>query len=141
MAKSTPNDPFATTPPAVAPGDPNESLKRATPRPTAQEPPPATVTGGKPKTWMNVVAIIAPFAGFIIPGSPIAAIVFGHLGVRAADRGEADQRGLGLAGMILGYVFTALGIIAIVLYLMFVVWAVSSCFGTDPSGACIPDQD
>jgi len=51
-----------------------------------------------PKTWMNIVALVTGLMCF----GPLAAI-FGHLGVNAANRGEAEYKGMGTAGLILGY--------------------------------------
>jgi len=101
--------------------------------PPASAPPvmPPTVSS---KTWMNIVALIAPFVSFIIPGSNIAGIVFGHLGIRAADRGEAEHRGLGRAGLIVSYVVTALWILGIIAYVVVVVWFVNEC-NSNP-GSC-----
>jgi len=58
---------------------------------------------GKPKTWMNWVALGCGLAMFVTGVTGIAAIVFGHLGLAAAQRGEADARGAGIAGLVLGY--------------------------------------
>ena len=75
-------------------------------------PPPMAYPGqAKPKTWMNWVALGCGLGGFVTCVSFIPAIVFGHLGLAAAKRGEADQRGVGIAGLVLGYVFLV-GVIA-----------------------------
>lgn len=47
---------------------------------------------------MGLVALIASFVGAGLIG-----IVLGHLGLRAARRGEASNRGIAFAGTVLGY--------------------------------------
>jgi len=67
----------------------------------------------KPKTWMNWVAFGCGLGGLVTCGlSGVAGIVFGHLGLSASKRGEADARGAGLAGLIISYVF----VVAMVAY-------------------------
>ncbi|WP_152647933.1 DUF4190 domain-containing protein [Demequina sediminicola] len=83
------------------------------------------------KSWMNITALVASLCGVGIAG-----IVFGHLGLAAAKRGEAQQRNLGLAGLIIGYV--QVGIIAAVVVFYFVFFLVamgvigSFAFGSTP---------
>lgn len=60
------------------------------------------------KTWMNVTSLVTALVGI-----GLAAVIFGHLGVRAANRGEAEYKGLGIAGLILGYI----GIVGTIVYL------------------------
>lgn len=78
-------------------------------------PPPVPYYGpqSKPKTWMNWVALGCGIAMFVTCISGIAAIVFGHLGIAAANRGEADAKGAGIAGLVLGY----LSVVALVAYI------------------------
>jgi hypothetical protein len=78
----------------------------------------------KPKTWMNWVALGCGLAFFVTCISGIAAIVFGHLGLAAAKRGEADARAAGIAGLVLGY----LSVVGIVAYITFFVVAIGSGF-------------
>lgn len=71
-------------------------------------PPPMPYYPGqsKPKTWMNWVAFGCGLGSLVTCGlSGVAGIVFGHLGLSAAKRGEADAKGAGLAGLIISYVF------------------------------------
>jgi hypothetical protein len=157
MTQSTAGDPFATPPggrpaaPATPPG--YAATPAPQPYPAQQQPyPPAPQAypapdgyypyGGyapqkKPKSWMNVVSLAAVGGGLIIPLlANIAGIVFGHLGRRAAKRGEADYRGVGLAGLILNYVAIVLWVLGIIAYIVFIVWALSECTNNPNSSFC-----
>ncbi len=74
-------------------------------------------TANTSKNWMGIVALVLSLLtpAFVITFIP--GIVFGHLGLSAVKRGEANNRGLALAGVIIGWVFAGLG-------LLFVVFAV-----------------
>jgi hypothetical protein len=131
MTEPTPGDPFAVppgarpTPPPAQPGHPAPPPPQGYATPEGYYPygyPPQ----GKPKSWMNIVSLCAVGAGFFIPFlANVAGIVFGHLGVRAAKRGEADYRGVGLAGLIINYVAAFLWILGIIAYIAFFAWAIS----------------
>ncbi|WP_062381277.1 DUF4190 domain-containing protein [Demequina pelophila] len=84
---------------------------------------PAQYATTKPRTWMNVVSLVTSLLGIGLAG-----VIFGHLGVSAANKGEADYKGLGIAGLILGYLQILLGIA----FLIFAVIAVTSC-ANDPA--------
>ena len=45
-------------------------------------------------------------------GAGIVAIVMGVLSIRAASRGEATNRGMGIAGLVLGVAFSGLFLVA-----------------------------
>ena len=81
------------------------------PVPYAPYPPTAYAQQTKPKTWMNWVAFGCGLGALFTCVSFIPAIIFGHLGLAAANRGEADAKGPGIAGLVIGYVF-AVGAIA-----------------------------
>ena len=72
------------------------------------------------KNWMGIVALVASLSTIVTGIGCIAGIIFGHLSLNAVKKGEADNRGLGLAGLITGYVFLALGLLAIVAYIIFI---------------------
>ena len=75
-------------------------------------PPPMAYPGqSKPKTWMNWVAFGCGLGALFTCGASfLPAIIFGHLGLAAANRGEADAKGPGIAGLVLGYVFAVVAI-------------------------------
>ena len=60
----------------------------------------------------NVLAIVALVSAFFIP---VAGIVCGHLALGQIKRTGENGRGLALAGLIIGYVLTALILLLIVL--------------------------
>ena len=112
---TTPDD--STIPEPAAPPAPAMDASPAAPMaPPPMAPPPAAPaqyapTGyatppqpayaapeSKPNTWMNIVSFVTALLGMaIVP------IIFGHLGVSASNKGKADLKGLGIAGLIIGY--------------------------------------
>jgi len=88
------------------------------------------------KNWMNITSLALSLSGLLFGVTAIAGIVFGHLGLAAAKRGEANNRSLGLAGLIVGYVLTCLFLLAIIAYFVFVVFLISECGGDDPASWC-----
>jgi len=142
---TNPPDPFLTSDePAAPPGTPTYAAPPPTPQPQAVPPqaaypqqPYGAAPVSKPKSWMNVVSLVAVGVGFMMPViANVIGIVFGHMGIRAADRGEADYRGVGLAGLILNYVFAILAVLAIAAYIAFVVWVINDCSNNPNSTFC-----
>ena len=59
---------------------------------------------------MNIVSFVTALLGMaIVP------IVFGHLGVSASNKGKADLKGLGIAGLIIGYLEVVFWILIVAL--------------------------
>lgn len=124
-----PAQPGPVTPPPAAPpasGQPAQYQPQQYPPPPYAAPqypqpgyaavPYAPVT--KPKTWMNWTAMGCGIGGLFTCGlSAIPAIVFGHMGLSASNKGEADARGAGIAGLVLGY----LAVVGAVAYVALVV--------------------
>jgi hypothetical protein len=71
---------------------------------------------------MNWVAFGCGLAVFVTCVSGIVAIVFGHLGLAAAKRGEADARWAGITGLVLGY----LSVVGFIAYIIFFVALIGS---------------
>lgn len=65
------------------------------------------------KNWMGIAAVASGGIGILVlwPVFSPTAILLGHLGLRAFSNGQATNRGIALAGTILGYVGVALGIL------------------------------
>lgn len=77
-----------------------------------------------PKT--NTMAILAIVFGFVF--SPLG-IVFGHIGLSQIKRTGEQGRGLALTGLIVGYVFTALWVLYIILIIVAIAVAGSALGG------------
>ncbi|MEU4354141.1 DUF4190 domain-containing protein [Streptomyces virginiae] len=66
---------------------------------------------------LGILAVVGCITSFIAVALGIGAVVFGALGKGKANRGEADNGGMALAGIILGAVGIALGLL--MLFAMF----------------------
>lgn len=101
-APSAPPVGYAPGPPAP-PYDPTADARPAAggvydPMPAPPAPPNTS------KNWMGIVALVLGIAG-----GGILAFVFGGLGIRAANRGEATNKGMARAGIIVAAAWLALG--------------------------------
>lgn len=84
----------------------------APPAPTyAGQPAPGAQPSAHKKT--NLMAILSLVGAFVFP---IAGIILGHISLGQIKKTGEGGRGLGLTGTILGYVFTFLGLIIIIVY-------------------------
>ena len=111
---------------AKAPAAPKAPAASAPVPPAPPAPPAATTTppqpyggvayqpGMGPRT--NTLAIIALVLGFLVP---LGGIICGHIALSQIKRTGEAGHGLALAGTVLGYVFTGLGILALILYIAF----------------------
>ncbi len=78
------------------------------------------------KDWMGVTALVLSLATLLTGVTWIGGIIFGHLGLAAAKRGEASNRSMALAGALIGWVFGGLAILAVLgLILLFTTASVS----------------
>ena len=111
----------ATTPPAP-PAPPTPPAPPAPPvaQPYAQQQQPyggvAYQPGMVPPT--NTLAIVALILGFLVP---LGGIIAGHIALGQIKRTGEGGHGLALAGTILGYVLTGLGLLFIIFYIIFFV--------------------
>jgi len=60
------------------------------------------------KNYLGILALIFPFVFLSLPG-----IIVGHLGLSAVKKGEANNRGIALAGTIISWVFTVFTVLGI----------------------------
>jgi len=91
---------------------PNES-----PAPVAAYPP----QNPMPNTWMNIVAFVTALVGMaILP------IVFGHMGVSAANKGKADLKWMGIVGLVIGYIEVAAIVILIIVLIVLAIVSAST---------------
>ncbi len=84
-------------------------------------PPAYSAQAVAPRT--NVLAIIALVLGIFVP---IGGIICGHIALGQIKRTGEAGHGLALAGTIIGYAFTALGIIITIAYVVFIVAVVGT---------------
>ncbi|WP_062381275.1 DUF4190 domain-containing protein [Demequina pelophila] len=95
------------------------------------------------KNWMGTLSLVLSLLGLFTWFTAIAGIVLGHLSQSAAKRGEADNQGMGLAGLIVGYVIVGIGMLLLVavvaLTLGFAGWAIGECAGSNPADWCTGD--
>jgi len=102
--------PVAPTPAATPPVVPPQAPPAATPYAAPPAPPQAYgAPNDHPNTWMNIVAFVTGLLGMaIVP------IIFGHLGISAANKGKAEYKWMGIVGAILGYLALAFWVIFII---------------------------
>ncbi|WP_062520108.1 DUF4190 domain-containing protein [Demequina silvatica] len=131
---STPQEPF--DPAAPRPVPPYAQAPQPAPQQYAQQPYAPQRVAGTEKNWMGVTALVLSLAGLFTGITAIAGIVFGHLSLGAVKRGEADNRGVGLAGLIIGYVITVLGILVLIGLFAAFGWLAFECGGDSPADWC-----
>ncbi|MBN9374282.1 MAG: DUF4190 domain-containing protein, partial [Cellulomonas sp.] len=75
----------------------------------------------------GVISLVLAIASFITLGFLIAipAVILGNMGRRAADEGQANNRSLSTAGIIVGWVNIVVSALAIVAVVIFAVAAAS----------------
>ncbi|KQQ65385.1 DUF4190 domain-containing protein [Microbacterium sp. Leaf320] len=71
-------------------------------------------TGPRTAPRYNLFALIAFLGCFVVP---VVGIVFGHIAVGQVNARGEPGRGFARAGLILGYTFTALGAILVIVYI------------------------
>jgi hypothetical protein len=69
---------------------------------------------------MGIASLVLSLATFVTGITWIGGIVLGHMGLAAAKRGEASNRGVALAGTVIGWVFAGLTVLAIVGLVLFI---------------------
>ncbi len=118
----TQEDPWATPPNNTAntPGTTPPYGAPPSPPPYAQAPPSYFgAAANTQKDWMGITALVLSLATFVTGITWIGGIILGHMGMAAAARGEASNRGVALAGAVIGWVFAGLAILAIVALVLF----------------------
>ena len=115
------NDPFATP----GPGAPQWQGTPVPASPTVVPPPPAGymyaptyAPTNTANNWMGVTSLILSLSSFIFGITCIPGVIIGHLGLSAAKKGTANNRGLALAGVIIGWVFLGFGLLGIALFVV-----------------------
>ena len=104
----------------------------APPYPGAGQYPPAPAYGAYPappygsyatpyaKNHFGVISLVLAIASFFTLGFLVAipAVILGNMGRRAADEGQADNRSLSTAGIVIGWVNIVLSALAIVVVII-----------------------
>lgn len=112
--KATAASKAAATPPAApTPPAPPAPQPYAAPQPYGAA---AYQPGMVPPT--NTLAIVALILGFVLP---LGGIICGHIALGQIKRTGESGHGLALAGTILGYVLTGIGILFLLFYVIFFV--------------------
>jgi len=129
------DDPFARPPRkngwqgTPTPPPPGPPLPPGSPGPGATIPPPPPLSPGTPsyapppppgsgygssgaKNWMGITSLVL---GVSLVGAGLLGVIFGHLGLSANKRGEANNRGIALAGVIANYSVILLGAIGLLI--------------------------
>lgn len=113
-------------PPPPAPDYPNQPAASASTNPygapAANPYASSNPYAAAPQQRTNVLAIVALIAAFVIP---LAAIICGHIALNQIKKTGENGRGLALAGTVLGYVFTVLGLLFVIAYFAFFAFAFS----------------
>lgn len=88
-------------------------------------PPPAPYSGGglPASERTNTLSIVALVLGIVIP---IGGIICGHIALSQIKKTGEKGHGLALAGTIIGYAFTILGILGIIAYIALFATLISS---------------
>jgi Domain of unknown function (DUF4190) len=61
--------------------------------------------------WMGIASLVLSLSSLLFGITCIPGVIFGHLGLAAARKGKANNRGLALAGVIIGWAFLGLGVL------------------------------
>lgn len=139
-----PGYPDGGYPDAPPPGYPDQGYAQQMPpqapayHPSGYMPPPQPPVYRAPENGTGVAALILGIIGVIgCTLCAVPAVICGHMGMKKADRGEADNRGVAQAGLILGYIGIGFMVLAIIyLIVMFVIIgaaASSSTYDSDYS--------
>ncbi|MFD7022673.1 DUF4190 domain-containing protein [Promicromonospora sukumoe] len=120
--RPAPQEPNPGPPGGPDPADPYGQQGAQTPygQPGAPAPQYGYTSATPPKNDLGVWALVTGILSFVF--CPlllgIAAIITGTMSRRAADEGLANNRGMGTAGLILGWVNVALAVLAIVFFVV-----------------------
>ncbi|WP_062202777.1 DUF4190 domain-containing protein [Demequina salsinemoris] len=101
--------------------------------------PPAGPRYGTEKNWMGITALVMGLLGLFTGVTALAGIVFGHMGRAAARRGEADNAGMSLAGLVLSYVIVVAAAIGLIMLFVVVGYLANECGGDNPASWCDPE--
>ncbi len=78
------------------------------------------------KNSLGVISLVSGIVGFFIWLVGIVAIITGFMSLKAVKNGQANNKGVGLTGLILGFFTTVVGLIVTVIVVIFVVIGIGS---------------
>lgn len=136
MSDITPNEPVQPVPEAPAPwsqepSSPDVLADVNRPVGSSYDPMPLQVSTAKDNNWMGIVALITGIIGL-----SVVAIVFGILGLSAAKKGKATNRGMSIAGIILGAIWIVISAVAIGAFFFLVANGTSESMANAKVGDC-----
>ena len=83
------------------------------------------IVPARPTNVLAIISLIASCVGFAVPG-----IIMGHIALHQINRTGEQGHGLALAGLIVGYVMVALGLILtavwIIAFFGFLAWGTAN---------------
>lgn len=102
----TPPPAYIPPPPAYLPPSPAPGVAAyAPPPPAAYMYAPVYNAGQTANNWMGITSLILSLTTILFGVTCIPGVVLGHLGLSAAKKGTANNKGISLAGVIIGWVF------------------------------------
>lgn len=135
MSQDTPPPPTWASDPRPEPQQPSAGTGPSAPTPSAYAPPAGYPPQGgypPPSGWapagyappnrtnpLAVASLVCSLAGLVTGITVIAGIVLGHIALAQIRQTGEDGRTMALAGVIIGYVLVAIGILAIVAFILF----------------------
>lgn len=90
--------------------------------------------GSNSKNVLGILALIAPFVCL-----PPVGIILGHLGLSAVKKGQANNRGIALAGTIISWIVTAFSAVFLVLVFVGALNSSNTEFSFDPESGVTAD--
>lgn len=118
MAAYPPQPPTHIPPPPMAQNQAPAMAAYPPPPPAGYMYAPVYNTANTASNWMGITSLILSLATLIFGITFIPGIILGHMGLSAAKRGTANNRGLALAGVIIGWVFLGLGLLFVALVIV-----------------------
>lgn len=77
--------------------------------------------GSTEKNTLGVVSLVSGIIGFLVWIVGIVAIITGFMSLKAVKNGQANNKGIGIAGLVLGFITTIGGLISTILIIIFLI--------------------